>query len=136
MSAGELKFYKGYDKLRRGADKPSVDDLFLGDKPKDWINYENTPSSVDWRTKGVISPVKNQESCGSCWAFGSTETVESHAAINSGTVKVLAPQQFVDCAPNPNHCGGTGGCEGSTAELAMQYLAGSKGQCLESDYTY
>jgi cathepsin L len=36
------------------------------------------PDSVDWRSKQVVSAVKDQGNCGSCWAFGSTETLESH----------------------------------------------------------
>jgi cathepsin L len=40
------------------------------------------------------------------------------------------------CAPNTNHCGGTGGCEGSTAELAFDYLANSRGILQEYQYGY
>lgn len=40
------------------------------------------------------------------------------------------------CAPNPNACGGTGKCEGSTAELAFEYLSGSKGMYQEYQYPY
>ena len=82
------------------------------------------PKVVDWRTKGVLTAVKNQQKCGSCWAFASTATIESHAAL-SRTPPVLAdlsPQQLVSCAPNPHHCGGIGGCEGSIPELAYDYI--------------
>ena len=63
--------------------------------------------------------------CGSCWAFSATEALESAAALASGkAAPVLAPQQLVSCSPNPKHCGGTGGCDGSTQELAFQYTEG------------
>ena len=39
----------------------------------------------------------------------------------TGKLPVLAPQELVDCAPNPNSCGGTGGCGGSTEEIAFAY---------------
>ena len=94
------------------------------------------PDSVDWRTKaGVVTPVKNQGSCGSCWAFSATETMESALAIATGKAATeLSPQQIVSCAPNPQKCGGTGGCDGSTQELAFQYT--EAGLTSEADYPY
>ena len=68
------------------------------------------PASVDWRDKGIITNVKDQGMCGSCWAHGSTETVESYVALNTGHLETLSTQEITSCTPNPNHCGGTGGC--------------------------
>lgn len=94
------------------------------------------PDEVDWRTKGdVITPVKNQGSCGSCWAFASTETLESHIALDTGKLLELSPQNIVSCNKNPDHCGGTGGCQGSIAELAYGYVI-DNGIALEKDYPY
>jgi len=95
------------------------------------------PPSVDWRTKaGVVTKAKDQGGCGSCWAFSATETLESAAAIASGeAAPVLSPQQIVSCSPNPKHCGGSGGCEGSTQELAFAYTEGA-GLVAEADYPY
>jgi len=94
------------------------------------------PPAVDWREKGkVISPVKNQGGCGSCWAFSATETVESHYAIASGKLLTLAPQTYVNCVKNPHQCGGTGGCEGATMELAFNMTRDS-GIALEADLPY
>jgi cathepsin L len=40
------------------------------------------------------------------------------------------------CAPNPDKCGGVGACEGSTAELAFEYVSGSGGMFQEYQYSY
>jgi len=102
---------------------------------------ETLADSVDWRTasspKGgpVLTPVKNQGGCGSCWAFSATESIEADIAIETGTLPVLAPQEFVDCVPNPEQCGGTGGCQGATAELAFNYTM-SKGHISAEEYKY
>lgn len=93
------------------------------------------PASVDWRDQGVVSPVKDQGACGSCWAFAATETVESAYAVASGTLLELAPQVYVSCMSNPDKCGGTGGCEGAIAELAFNYTV-DNGIALASDYAY
>lgn len=93
------------------------------------------PDSVDWRTANVMTPVKDQGQCGSCWAFATTETVESHYAMESGVLVELAPQAFVSCMANPNSCGGQGGCQGAIAEIAFDYAADS-GLPLASDYAY
>jgi len=86
------------------------------------VDISKLPKSFDWRKKGVISQVKDQGHCGSCWAFGTTETVESHAAIATGLLATLSPQQLVSCAPNPLQCGGIGGCQGSIPEVAFNYI--------------
>jgi cathepsin L len=98
---------------------------------------EPLPLTVDWRTiAGVVTPVKNQGGCGSCWAFSATETLESHLAIATGQpAPILAPQQMVSCAPNPDKCGGTGGCQGSTQVLGYAYTAVS-GISTEAQYPY
>jgi len=93
------------------------------------------PDAVDWRDHGVVTPVKDQGGCGSCWAFSATEVVESHYAIATGDLLTFAPQAFVNCVQNPQQCGGTGGCEGATMELAFN-LTMTMGMPLESDLPY
>lgn len=93
------------------------------------------PPAVDWRTQGVTTPVKSQGACGSCWAFASTAVLESHIAIQTGTLFSLSEQELVSCAQNPRHCGGTGGCAGSTAEIAFE-LVMQKGIVQEWDFGY
>jgi len=94
------------------------------------------PYSVDWRKEGVVSTVKNQGSCGSCWAHSMISTLESLAAINTGKLFTLSTQQIVSCAPSVGQCGGTGGCQGSTAESGFEYVSNSNGVAEEWSYPY
>jgi len=94
------------------------------------------PRSVDWRDEDIMTAVKDQGYCGSCWAFASTEVIESHVALQTGLLYDLSVQQMTACAPNPNSCGGSGGCMGSTSELAFDYVAGSSGMVEEFQYGY
>ena len=78
------------------------------------------PSRIDWRS--VSTPVKDQGMCGSCWAFASTAVLESHVAIQTDTLFSLSVQELVSCTPNAKECGGNGGCTGSIAQLAYDYV--------------
>jgi C1A family cysteine protease len=47
------------------------------------LNVKDIPANVDWRTvNGTLTPVKIQGGCGSCWAFSTTESLESESAIH------------------------------------------------------
>jgi len=98
-------------------------------------SVNDLPSAVDWRDKNVVTPAKNQGGCGSCWAFSTAETLESHIAIKTGKLMKFSPQEFVSCMPNPKHCGGTGGCQGATQLLGFQYAI-STGITTEDSYPY
>merc|ERR1712086_705269 len=94
-------------------------------------------ASKDWRdaSPAVVTAVKNQGDCGSCWAFSTVEVLESAVAIASGKLLTLSPQQIVSCAPNPLDCGGTGDCQGSTQWLGFNYTKGA-GVVADSGYPY
>ena len=64
----------------------------------DQVDITGLPESFDWRDEGMVTPVKDQGSCGSCWAFSATEAVESAWMINGGAETIMAPQQLVDCS--------------------------------------
>jgi len=96
---------------------------------------KDLPDSVDWREKGAVTDVKNQGQCGSCWAFCTTEQIESYAAIETGNLPELSSQQVTSCTPNPLSCGGTGGCMGSIPQLGYTYIQ-LFGHVADSDYPY
>jgi cathepsin L len=101
------------------------------------LRTASLPESVDWRAHDfpIVTPIKDQGRCGSCWAFAATAVLESHVALATHELFSLSPQALVSCAPNPDHCGGTGGCEGSTGELAYDYVA-KHGMVSEWSYGY
>ncbi|KAK8503167.1 hypothetical protein V6N13_025922 [Hibiscus sabdariffa] len=63
------------------------------------------PESKDWREAGIVSPVKDQGNCGSCWTFSTTGALEAayHQAFGKGIS--LSEQQLVDCAGAFNNFG-------------------------------
>jgi len=94
----------------------------------------NTAEEVDWVQKGMVTPVKNQGQCGSCWSFSATGAIECNYAIqNNGDLNSLSEQQLVDCAKWRYGCNG---CSGGQMTGAMQYAANEGGLCLESEYEY
>ena len=63
--------------------------------------------SINWTTLGKMSPVKNQGSCGSCWAFAAVTAQEAMQAIKDDTTPVrLSEQEGVDCVDESHGCGG------------------------------
>jgi len=89
---------------------------------------------VDWKHLEAMRNVQDQGSCGSCWAVSSATALRAHSELFQ-TDRTFSAQQIVDCTPNPKNCGGTGGCGGATAELAMEYVA-RKGLAEEAVIAY
>ncbi|XP_018577102.1 cathepsin L-like proteinase [Anoplophora glabripennis] len=89
------------------------------------------PSSIDWRDKGVVSEVKNQGSCGGCWAFSATGAMESAYAIKTGKLLSLSEQNLLDCTTGY----GNAGCNGGTVDYSFDYVI-DNGIESESDYPF
>uniref|UniRef100_A0A8C9RA64 Cathepsin S, ortholog 1 n=1 Tax=Scleropages formosus TaxID=113540 RepID=A0A8C9RA64_SCLFO len=88
------------------------------------------PDSVDWRTQGLVSPVGDQGSCGSCWAFATVGTLEGQMARKTGRMIPLSPQNLMDCSTSyGNH-----GCKGGHRSKALNYVIHNNG--IDSDKFY
>jgi C1A family cysteine protease len=86
--------------------------------------------TIDWRTRGVLTPVKNQGRCGSCWAFSATSAIESYAHLAGRPLQVLSPQQITSC-DKVDH-----GCNGGRTETAFAYIVRAGGLQSEASYPY
>jgi KDEL-tailed cysteine endopeptidase len=99
------------------------------------FKYENVsaiPSTVDWRKKGAVTPVKNQGQCGCCWAFSAVAATEGIHKLSTGKLISLSEQELVDCDTK----GVDQGCEGGLMDDAFKFIIQNHGLSTETQYPY
>ena len=92
----------------------------------------SVPDHKNWLEYGIVSSVKNQAQCGSCWAFSATEAVEGVVSLRKGELISLSEQQMVDCSDDY----GNQGCGGGWMDSAFEYVIDNKGLCSNASYQY
>lgn len=99
------------------------------------ITLNDLPATFSWGLHlESLKQIQDQGRCGSCWAVASTTVLRSYTELYS-TSQPLSAQQIVSCTPNPEECGGQGGCHGATAELAMEFFLNTS-YLTDEDFPY
>jgi len=138
LNAASTSATFGYTKFADMSPKEFSDNMLgfrsskpLGAFPVRTAEILTAPSqAIDWVAKGMTTPIKNQKQCGSCWAFSTTETVESANLLAGRPMTIGAPQEIVDCDTADQ------GCNGGDPREALGWVQQQGGLELESCYPY
>ncbi|XP_059624348.1 senescence-specific cysteine protease SAG39-like [Cornus florida] len=97
-----------------------------------YANLSAVPSTMDWRKRGAVTPVKDQGQCGCCWAFSAVAAIEGITQLTTGKLVSLSEQELVDCDVR----GEDQGCNGGLMDDAFLFIKQNKGLTTEANYPY
>ncbi|KAL6841023.1 hypothetical protein ACP4OV_028992 [Aristida adscensionis] len=142
FNAGNHKFWLGANQFADLTNEEFRATKYKGFKPnftrlQTGFRYENLsidalPTTVDWRTKGAVTPIKNQGQCGCCWAFSAVAAMEGIVKLSTGNLISLSEQELVDCDIHSMD----EGCEGGWMDSAFDFVIKNGGLTTESGYPY
>jgi C1A family cysteine protease len=100
------------------------------------VSKSGDPSAAafNWRDINLVTPVKFQSTCGSCWAFASMAVYESVYLISTGKTLDLSEQYVVDCLKTSDGRD-PGSCSGGSYAVVF-YALTQKGAVEEKDMPY
>nr|BAN20121.1 cathepsin L [Riptortus pedestris] len=93
----------------------------------------NLPASMDWRSMGAVTAVRDQGDCGSCYAISTATTVETQVYLRTGELTPLSPQQIVECSNTYRYKNMA--CKGGWLDRTFSYIK-DQGLATEADYPY
>jgi len=96
------------------------------------LDTRDNAESINWVELGAVTPVKNQASCGSCWAFSTTGSLEGAHFVATGELVSFSEEQLVEC----NIGTGNMGCQGGLQSTAYEYYETGIDAMLEDKYPY
>nr|AAF21819.1 silicatein beta [Tethya aurantium] len=90
------------------------------------------PESLDWRTKGAVTSVKNQGDCGASYAFSAIGSLEGALSLAQGKLTYLSEQNVIDCSvAYGNH-----GCQGGNMYNTYLYILSNDGIDTSDGYPF
>lgn len=118
-SKAELAELRGW---RGGATRRSSAEVFA--TKSSFLEHTSLAKDFSWEHLQAFQQVRDQASCGSCWAVATSTMLQAHSEIHQKpNHRTFSEQELVACVPNLHDCGGHGGCSGATVELALKYVA-------------